>query len=211
MYVLVAAMTKNNKIFQFIMFSVPINMMDVQTNAVSRACRTFIRKMFKGEFFVVSVSVLVRNVILSFNTFKSFAVFISKALILTLSTTVGAIFSSRRSKESFFTTVFANNRNKISCIPVMKTSSATKQLSSAFSRHYNKFTIALFAISNRFISPIFLTATYRAKSLPFVVGLKRSFTKFTLFDHVNMIAFLMNKDQSKHLVNTKTSYTRSVA
>jgi hypothetical protein len=174
----------DDKIVQHVILPIPINVMYFKFNVFSRARDTLVRKSLKSISLVKTISVLIIRVILSsLHSLQSLAILSRKPLILTLSTTICSLFGISRRKVNSLSTVFADYRNLVFSIVVMKASSTTKKLSSILSRLNNKLFSTLKTVGLGFRMPILLSAFNRAKDLFTRVSFKYSIAVRACFIH----------------------------
>ena len=185
-----------SKVFENVVGPVSVNMMNFKFNSFPMTCNTAVWKIFKSSS---NIDIFLSSIFKSFYSFsfKVLRVLFSESFILTLCTTIGAVFSFIWGKISNLSTVFASNWNKISSIPVMKAAPTAKPFFLA--AYGRKFLTALLTRLDRcsFFLAVFVPACHRAKSLPFVIGFKRVLAVVAYFIHALIIPYLFINDQAQ--------------
>jgi hypothetical protein len=200
-YIMNALMTASaykNQVFQDIILSASVYMMNVKTNICTLANRTKFATGFQKPFSIIIFAGLVSHTCFAIYTpFESLAVFICQAFILTFFTAVYSILDSVRGQTEVLTTGFTFNCYRIFSVPFMKTLKAAKLLFCASFRR--KFFTALFAGFNRccVLIAVLFSARAGAKALPFVISFKRNFAVRARFVHALIISCLFIKEQAQ--------------
>lgn len=181
----------NCKISQGVILPITVNVVNLETNPVSMACNTFVWKVIKSSFSIDSNPVFIVRIIFSLLlSIKPFRIFSAKSFVLTLPTTICSMFSGCGRKIRYFTAVLANYRDFFFRIVLMKAWKGTKEFTTTFSRHYNKFFRTLTTLCHGFRSifyPVIMTAPNRAKDLFSKVRFKNFFAKRACFFHAPTI------------------------
>lgn len=182
---------ENNKIFNKIIFPIPISMMHVKSYVITRAAEAFIRQRSKGKF---SINFNLRSFAKFFRslTNKINSILSRQTLVFTFLTAISPVFSSRWLKIFNFTTIFASHRNFFTCIPFMKALKGTEKSKAILFN--DKFFKTIFArcgflrITN--ISRASARATYLIQA-----RFKSFFARTTNFIHGDNIHHLLTIEQ----------------
>lgn len=189
--------TQYNKVFDRIVLSVSIFMMNIESYVGTQATKTSVVKGFKSYFSINFYLRLLAKFFL-YCSCKSFGVFPRQPFILTFFTAVSSVFCLCWLKVSNIAAIFTGNRNFITCVPLVKTWQRTKTFTTIFTRLNDEIRRTVETFCSYLRMPVFLSATDRAKSLSFQIGIESFFTKFTRFFHKIMIDQLLDNEQVKH-------------